>query len=98
MEGDLDTVVSHLTHVGEEFGISERRDGDLVGVEEVAGSRHVSVDCTAEPSAEHREVDTCIHGVLCLPLEVRVGVGVKCVSGDGSTVVGGGSVGRHEGE
>ena len=38
MESDLDTVVGHFTHVGEEARVGERRDRYLIGVEEVAGS------------------------------------------------------------
>ena len=98
VEADLDTVVGHLTHVCEEGGIGERRDRYLIGVEEVACSRHVSVDGTAEPAAPHREVDTGVEGVLGLPLQVGIRIGIESVGGDGCTVIGSGTVRGHQGQ
>ena len=96
MESDLNTVIAHLTHIGEEAGVGERRDRNLIGVEQVLGRGHIGVDGTAEPAAPHREVDTCVEGVLGLPLQVRIRVGIESVGGDGRAVVGRGAVRGHE--
>ena len=76
-------MVGHLTHVGQQVLVGERRDGHGVGVEQILGLGGVPVEGDVESAVEGREVQSHVEGVLGLPLQVGV---VVALDGKGGGV------------
>ena len=78
VDGELDTAVGDVAHVGADpvQGIDAGRDG--VAPDEVAGLLVVVLDATVDASAEECEVEADVEHSRALPLQVGVGV-VLCL-------------------
>ncbi len=73
-EANLQTVVAHLTQIGQQLVVGEWRNGYDVVIEQVGRARGVEVGCQYNPVVPESHIQTDVEGALDFPSQVGIGI------------------------